>query len=120
MLRLAGPPWRRDCRPRLWSLKCNRHERGGTVDKRASSGYLSTRAGRRHGSMRRRGNVQALVAGLVALGTAVSFTLISTAGVSSAATGQVKLAKSGPASEGPYPWKYPATGTTGVGTGTTV
>jgi hypothetical protein len=70
--------------------------------------------------MRRRGNVRALVAGLVALGTAASFTLISTAGVSSAATGQAKLAKSGPASEGPYPWKYPASGTTTVGTGTTV
>jgi hypothetical protein len=69
--------------------------------------------------MRRRGNVRALVTGIVALGTAVSFTLISTAGVSSAATGQVKLAKSGLASEGPYPWKYPATGTSGVGTGTT-
>ena len=70
--------------------------------------------------MHRRGNARALVAGLVALGTAASFTLISTAGVSSAATGQAKLAKSGPASEGPYPWKYPASGTTGVGTGTTV
>jgi hypothetical protein len=51
---------------------------------------------------------------LVALG---SLTLVGVAG--GAPTGVV-LSKSGPANEGPYPYKYPATGSVTVGSGTTV
>ncbi|HZU16001.1 MAG TPA: hypothetical protein VFD01_05265 [Candidatus Dormibacteraeota bacterium] len=37
-----------------------------------------------------------------------------------ASSGGVKLAQSGGPGEGPYPWKYPASGTVTVGSGTTI
>jgi hypothetical protein len=55
---------------------------------------------------------------VVAVGTAVSFTVMA-GGSSLAASGPV-LTKSGPADEGPYPWKYPASGNVTVGSGTTI
>ena len=58
---------------------------------------------------------------LVAMGTVVSFTLVAAGGsVTAGAAGGPKLDASGPASEGPYPWKYPATGNVSVGSGTTI
>ena len=71
------------------------------------------------GSWRRRLGRPATV--LLAAGTAISFTLMAIGGpgVAGAAAGS-KLDKSGPASEGPYPWKYPASGNVKVGSGTTV
>ena len=58
---------------------------------------------------------------LVAMGTVVSFTLVGTGGsVTAGASGGPKLDTSGTAGEGPYPWKYPASGKVSVGSGTTV
>jgi len=67
-----------------------------------------------HGGFRRRAIAP------VALGTAILFTLVAGATSLAGAAGGSKLDHSGPASEGPYPWKYPATGSVKVGTGTTV
>ena len=57
--------------------------------------------------------------GLLAAGTLVGFSVASSA-LASAAPAAPKLAKSGPTGEGPYPWKYPASGSVKVGSGTTV
>ena len=78
----------------------------------------STIIGRGLGGRRRRAGIRRWVAGLLALGTAVGLTLVAP-GVSGGAAG-FKLATSGPASEGPYPWKYPGSGNVKVGTGTTI
>ncbi len=54
---------------------------------------------------------------------AVLFTLTAGTGTALAVTSNTaapKLAKSGPAGEGPYPWKYPASGNIKAGTGTTI
>ncbi|MGH9007043.1 MAG: hypothetical protein ACRDV6_04915, partial [Acidimicrobiales bacterium] len=45
---------------------------------------------------------------------------VATSALAGAAGSAPKLAKSGPAGEGPYPWKYPATGSVKVGSGTTI
>ncbi|MGH9075760.1 MAG: hypothetical protein ACRDZQ_16830, partial [Acidimicrobiales bacterium] len=55
---------------------------------------------------------------LLAAGTLVGFS-VATSAMANAATAP-KLAKSGPAGEGPYPWKYPASGSVSAGSGTTV
>jgi hypothetical protein len=61
------------------------------------------------------------VGALVAMGTVVSFTLVAAGGsVTAGAASGTKLDTSGPANEGPYPWKYPATGNVKVGSGTTI
>jgi len=58
---------------------------------------------------------------LLAMSTVVSFTLVAAGGsVTAGAAGGPKLDTSGPANEGPYPWKYPATGKVSVGSGTTI
>jgi hypothetical protein len=57
---------------------------------------------------------------LVAAITAVSFGVVFAPGGASASSSGPTLTKSGEASEGPYPWKYPATGNITPGTGTTV
>ncbi|HXQ19035.1 MAG TPA: ABC transporter substrate-binding protein [Acidimicrobiales bacterium] len=54
------------------------------------------------------------------MGTAISFTLVAAGGTGLAASSTPKLSGSGPANEGPYPWKYPASGKVSVGSGTTI
>jgi hypothetical protein len=67
-----------------------------------------------------RGRFRRPAVAMLALGTVVSFTLVSAGGSVSASAGGTKLATSGPSGEGPYPWKYPASGNVKVGSGTTV
>jgi len=59
---------------------------------------------------------------MIAAGTALAFTLVTAggSGLAGAASSGTKLATSGPAGEGPYPWAYPASGNTKAGTGKTV
>ncbi len=57
------------------------------------------------------------VIGVLSLAMAV---VPMTTGASGAASAGPKLATSGPKGEGPYPWKYPASGNTKVGSGKTV
>jgi hypothetical protein len=52
------------------------------------------------------------------VGAALALFAVSTA--AGAAAGGLKLDRSGPAVEGPYPWQYPASGGVKVGSGTTV
>jgi len=68
----------------------------------------------RHGRSRRRAIAP------VALGTAILCTLVAGATIPAGAAGGSKLDRSGPASEGPYPWKYPGSGNVKVGTATTI
>jgi len=56
--------------------------------------------------------------GLLLGGVAIS-AMVLTMATASAATGP-KLLSHGPANEGPYPWKYPASGKVTVGSGTTI
>ncbi len=49
----------------------------------------------------------------------VAMASLTLAGVAGGSTTAPVLSKSGPANEGPYPWKYPATGNVKVGSGTT-
>jgi hypothetical protein len=58
----------------------------------------------------------AVLATLVALAALV----IVASPVPAGGTGGPKLATSGPVGEGPYPWRYPGSGTIQVGSGTTV
>ena len=44
----------------------------------------------------------------------------SAGGTSAGSSSGIKLAQSGGVGEGPYPWKYPASGTVSVGSGTTI
>jgi len=55
--------------------------------------------------------------GITVLVAASTFAL---AGVAAGSTTGVILSKSGPANEGPYPYKYPASGNVKVGSGTTI
>jgi hypothetical protein len=68
------------------------------------------------------GRLRRPVIGLVSVGMVVAFTFVTPggSGPAGAAGGAPKLATSGPADEGPYPWKYPATGNIKVGSGKTV
>jgi hypothetical protein len=68
---------------------------------------------RRH----RRSRLSTARVGVTLLVGMASFAL---AGVADGSTTAPVLAKSGPANEGPYPWKYPATGNVKVGSGTTI
>ena len=51
---------------------------------------------------------------------AVALSAIALGGVAGGSTNGLVLSKSGPASEGPYPYAYPASGSVKVGQGTTV
>jgi hypothetical protein len=66
---------------------------------------------------RRRGRSRSL-RGLALGAVAVSSMVLTTVGASAMAG--PKLDTHGPANEGPYPWKYPASGNVSVGSGTTV
>lgn len=50
----------------------------------------------------------------------VATSTLALAGVAASSTNGVVLSKSGPANEGPYPFKYPASGKVQAGSGTTV
>jgi hypothetical protein len=69
-----------------------------------------------------RGRFRRPAIALLAFGTSVSFALVATGGstTAGASSSGPKLMTAGPADEGPYPWKYPATGSVSVGSGTTV
>ncbi|MGH9047200.1 MAG: hypothetical protein ACRDVW_07790, partial [Acidimicrobiales bacterium] len=56
----------------------------------------------------------------VTMVTGVTLITAGNIGAVTSSSAPPKLAKSGPAGEGPYPWKYPATGSAKVGTGKTV
>jgi hypothetical protein len=60
--------------------------------------------------------------GLVRTGITVlvAMSALALSGVAAGSTSGIVLSKSGPAGEGPYPYKYPASGTTHVGSGTTI
>jgi len=68
-----------------------------------------------------RGRLRRPAVTLLGAGILAAFT-IATAGGSglAGAASNVVLAHSGPAGEGPYPWKYPGSGNIKAGTGTTV
>jgi len=60
------------------------------------------------------------VAGVIAvLSLAIGIVPVVSGGAGAASDGPV-LAKSGPSSEGPYPWRYPGSGNVKVGTGKTI
>ena len=67
-----------------------------------------------------RGRFRRPAVAMLALGTVVSFTLVVAGGSVSASSGGPKLSTSGSSGEGPYPWKYPGSGSVKVGSGTTV
>ena len=86
--------------------------RGHEERVRGKSGTATDLVGRDPDALRR------TAVGLLAAGTLVGFSL-ATSALANAAT-PPKLATGGPAGEGPYPWKYPASGTVKVGSGTTI
>jgi hypothetical protein len=61
----------------------------------------------------RRRTVRTAAAALIAIGA------LALAGVAAGTTTGVVLSRSGPSTEGPYPYQYPASGTVKIGSGTT-
>jgi hypothetical protein len=70
-----------------------------------------------HRSGRQRRHTGLVRTGITVL---VAMSALALSGVAAGSTNGVVLSKSGPAGEGPYPYKYPASGTTQVGSGTTI
>jgi hypothetical protein len=96
-------------------------ERRGRFERFESPGRKRSKwsdRGRRPGGGPRRWRRGSVVAGMAL--AMITSTVGGFAAVASPAGASVLLKTSGPSGEGPYPWKYPATGNITPGTGTTV